>query len=378
MQIVDIAADRANLAEAWDRLIDARPGAASLYQTRAYYEQCAAVHPHQRSRLFCAWGDEGELTGVVPLVAGVGRLERDIRGRTIWRSGALKSLEIGLRDPLLPEDSAVYRELFQFIDDQFADASMLRFSQINVDSHFYRSLQALPEVRDRYVLHDLEGCMKRLIIDLPETFSAYLGRFAAEKRYKLRRIVKKLGERCGTLVLERFDRPEQVTELIARASSIAKASWQAGIDPDQIGLRDYHEAKLKFMASRGQLAAYILSAGGKDCAYTLGYEGCGQYEYVQPRFDRSFAHHSPGTALLVLMIEDLIGRGNVRRFSFGAGEYAYKQHFANDVETIRSFYLLRKTLRNRILTTTDRFVYAGLEAVKRVARRRGTASLPVE
>jgi CelD/BcsL family acetyltransferase involved in cellulose biosynthesis len=81
----------------------------------------------------------------------------------------------------------------------------------------------------------------------------------------------------------------------------------------------------------------------------MGYQHGGVYHYVKPAFDQGYGKLSPGTVLLLQMLEDLFAHEAPGKVCFCFGDTRYKQEFGNvhskDVEIL----LLKRTFANSLL-----------------------------
>ena len=103
------------------------------------------------------------------------------------------------------------------------------------------------------------------------------------------------------------------------------------------------------LAARGLLRSYLLRVAGEPCAFVIGYQWQSEFHYIRIAYDPKFAKLSPGTALLYLLLEELCAENRVALVSLGAGDFGYKAQFGNVHVEIGDVWLLRRTLRNRIL-----------------------------
>src|SRR5262249_30753826 len=119
------------------------------------------------------------------------------------------------------------------------------------------------------------------------------------------------------------------------------------------------------LATLGLLRAYTLRCDGQPCAMGLGYQANGVYHYYETAYNQQYATLSPGGVLLYLMIEDLIKSQNrPAKMSFGSGEMAYKEWFANSFQEDVAVLLLKKNMTNRFLSCA----HGGVRALARMCR----------
>jgi hypothetical protein len=199
--------------------------------------------------------------------------------------------------------------------------------------------------RRLFLRHEPYGCRGRHLLRLPGGFPNYLARFRAKKRYNLQRQARLLRDRLGgELRLERLTRPEEVPAFLEAAGAVEADSWQGRLSGPRLG---GSPASLADAARRGLVRSYLLSGGGVPCAFVVGYQAGGVYEYHQIGYRRDLARFSPGTTLLYLLLEDLFAHGRPDFLNFGWGDDAYKSEFGNEHWSDAAVLLLRRTAGNR-------------------------------
>jgi CelD/BcsL family acetyltransferase involved in cellulose biosynthesis len=84
-------------------------------------------------------------------------------------------------------------------------------------------------------------------------------------------------------------------------------------------------------AESGILRCHVLLAGEQPCAFSRGFIKGDMYYYDTPGFDPGFSKASPGTVLLLRVIEDLIVNTECRvlDFGIGGGNSGYKKILGN-------------------------------------------------
>jgi hypothetical protein len=210
------------------------------------------------------------------------------------------------------------------------------------------------------------GRSPRYLIDLPSSFDSYLGHFSGKSRATLRRKARRLEEVAGPLSLGRYVRPGDM------------ASWLRTIAP--VFLKTYHHhlldlnltpnnlelvRNLEHCARRGWVRSYVLFAGERPIAYVLGYLTGRQFRYEMPGYDPELAEHSPGLALLLRLIEDLIEDGSADVVDFGSGDQEYKKLFSTRSYLEVSALLVRTAPRARGTAA----IYGALTGASRLGAR---------
>ena len=124
-----------------------------------------------------------------------------------------------------------------------------------------------------------------------------------------------------------YREPGELDDVIPQVEEIAKKTYQRGLG---VGFQDTEEIRrrLRFCAEKGWLRVYVLHLGDLPCAFWIGtlYHGCFCSDYLA--FDPNFGAYSPGTFLLMKVVEEFCGAG-VKEIDFGPGEGRYKEQFGN-------------------------------------------------
>ena len=208
---------------------------------------------------------------------------------------------------------------------QMGEADVALLSYVRTDSPLRQAAINPPSalMRDYFPVNQSHWMM-----DIPENVEAIYAGLSREHRKKLRAEAKKLRETFGSdLRFVRYDRPDQMEQLIKDTEKVAATTYQRGLGVGFSETRQVREL-LALEASKGWLRGYLLYVGDRPCAFWIGciYKGVFLSEYLG--HDPAYARHSPGTYVLVQAMEDLC-RDRVRKIDLGIGESLYKQRFGN-------------------------------------------------
>jgi hypothetical protein len=180
------------------------------------------------------------------------------------------------------------------------------------------------------------------LLRVPDSLDDYLQRFSSKHRKNFLRSLKL------DAPLVRIEHPGQVHHFIATASRIAKNSWQSEIADYLIKDTPIWRAHLSDLAERGMLRSYLLG----DFAYVLGYQYAGWYYYNFIGYDRSCEKLSPGTVLLLRILDDIAGE--LHWLNFGSGDHEYKRRFATDAIEVAEVAVYRHTPLNYLRVALER------------------------
>lgn len=173
--------------------------------------------------------------------------------------------------------------------------------------------------------HQTEKPQPHWRIVFPETPGDYWAeQFSKKARYNLRRSCRLLDHTVTC-----YRRPEDVEAFLTHAAAVSRASWQAKRFGVRVRGTDAERVTLGTAARLGALRSYVLFHHDQPLAFVLGYQWNGRYAYEEIAYDAAWAKQSPGSVLLVGLIDDLIGRDTPREVDFGLGDAEYKRLFGN-------------------------------------------------
>ena len=124
-------------------------------------------------------------------------------------------------------------------------------------------------------------------------------------------------------------------DLYENCLAIAEHSWQGESTTGNTlshghvrgFLQDCHEVAAKL----GMLDMVVLHLNGRPAAFQYNYHYDGKLFGLRMGFDREFADHGPGKALMAWTIEDSFARGD-RWIDMGVGDYEFKRRFRTEVQ----------------------------------------------
>jgi CelD/BcsL family acetyltransferase involved in cellulose biosynthesis len=162
------------------------------------------------------------------------------------------------------------------------------------------------------------------VIDLPETWDAYLARLPGKDRHELRRKIRRA--EAGRPRIEVGRTADAVSALmdgfiaLHRLSKVGKARFMD--EPMEKFFRELGRA----LADAGLAALWMLWLEDRPAAALFCLEQAGSVSLYNSGFDPEARAMSPGVVLIARTIEDAIARG-FRRYDFLRGEEPYKYGF---------------------------------------------------
>jgi len=187
----------------------------------------------------------------------------------------------------------------------------------------------------------------RYVVDLQGSFAEYLKKFSKKSRGNLQRAAKKF----GTSIREFRSAPEisafrDIAVAISHASYKSQLGW--GFQESENFAR-----QLELDAAAGRIRGYVLMSDDQPAAYVFCRIDHDVIVYKHIGYDERFAHKSPGTTLLYLILQRLFDQNEFRLFDFdGTEHYAYKEFFATRaINCARVFWFRPRFLETAIFST---------------------------
>ena len=191
----------------------------------------------------------------------------------------------------------------------------------------------------------------RYYVEVQGTFEDYLKHFSSKTRSTLRRKVRRFEELSKGAIYFREYRTSQELEGEFHPSAIqlARRTYQhrllGAALPDS---QDFIE-RMKELAARDQVRAYLLFHEGKAVAYLYCPAEGGALHYAYLGYDPGLAEWSCGTVLQYLALERIFAEGKFGVFDFTPGEGEQKKLFGTVMKRCADIHYFRLTLRNAAL-----------------------------
>jgi CelD/BcsL family acetyltransferase involved in cellulose biosynthesis len=178
-------------------------------------------------------------------------------------------------------------------------------------------------------------------MSLPETWEAWLQTLHGDRRYRVKKVRKKLEAAQPSRFFVWTD-PATLDQGIDRLIFLHHKRWKsvgrehAFDSPEYIG---FHRAVMKACLARDRLRLYTLEHAGQMVAIQYFYRFRDTVYLMQSGFDLDFSSVKPGEVLLGYIIQDAIREKN-KALDFLRGNHSYKDHFATGerhTEFVRAF-----------------------------------------
>lgn len=274
-----------------------------------------------------------------------------------------------LRGEGSPQDCEILiRELCQNLSSGEGDLAYLNF--LREDSHFYDCATKMPPFlcRDR-----IGRAQLHFSATLPKTMDEFYHRFSSKVRKNRKWEAKKIAaDFSNDVQLKCFQEPAHVDSLAEIAEQIAGTSYQRGIG---VGFFDTLEqrARLHQKAEKGCLCAHVLYLGGKACAFWIGDINDGVFGSDYLGFDPAYAKYSPGTYLILRVIESFCSEfpRRIERIDFGIGAAQYKELLSDEVCNEIEVYVFAPSFKGVIFNLIKTMTTGTDNTLKRTLKRAG-------
>jgi len=202
---------------------------------------------------------------------------------------------------------------------------LIDVGEIFIDSPLYRAATSLNE----FIIAWRGTRRNRLwwFIRMPGSFEEYIASLRETARAHITRDCKKFEKEEPEFRI--IQSPDEVENFLRDAEKISRLTYQW-----KFGYGVYNDEntrqELIRLAESGSLRCYIVYLQGNPCAFGWGKLIYGRFSFQRTGYDPRYRKLSPGTALMIRMIQDLIENTNCKVFDFlWGGEDGYKSRLGN-------------------------------------------------
>jgi Acetyltransferase (GNAT) domain len=367
----DFLQDR-SLLDQWDRLIDTSGNINAFYASSAWLAHQANVEKGP-ARIWCVHDLAGALRGGVAVRLKSFRLKFSIASRTLFEHST-KAAHILGSVPSLPETHPLVVEWIRRVFEDWPECQAIYSDACPTDSSFYACLEHSIRHHREFFHYRVDGPRPWHLLDLDASFDEYLESLSSKARSAFRRKARlATQESHGAASVCCVTAPHDVAGFLREAVSVSQESWQHKILGMRVACDDDSVRAFSDAASRGLLRCYLLKFGTRPSAFVIGYQYAGIYHYAELGFREDLSEHSPGTVLLYHIIEDLHRNSPpFKLINFGVGDATYKRRYGNRTLTDTSSLVLRRTVRNKLMTAKFGILEKILSTTKKIVGRRVT------
>jgi CelD/BcsL family acetyltransferase involved in cellulose biosynthesis len=320
---------------AWDSLLPETPGA-SFFHTLDWLVTYWRHFGHDQKLRVLVVRSGGSVAGIVPLCV---RRER-------YRLGTLRVLTYPLDNwgtwfgPIGPSPAATMLAAMQYIRRAKRDWDMIELRWTGPETaergRIARSMRAANLLSERREYQTTS------IVDLPESWDAFVACKSSTLRRQFRRTLRQMFEERGAEFVRHRPAPAREGDgdprwdLYEMCETAALASWQGSatngntLTHDRV--RDYCHDAHAAAARLGMVDVNVLLVDGRPAAFLYNYHYQGRITALRTGYDASAGHDGVGSALVLKSIEDSIERGD-ESIDFGPGEREHKRRLRTRTES---------------------------------------------
>jgi hypothetical protein len=193
------------------------------------------------------------------------------------------------------------------------------FGRIFLDTALY---SAIKQIKGVIAWRETRKDQLWWMILLPRSFDDYLASLRERTRSHIARDCRSFERRSPTLRI--MTRPEEMDVFLRDAEAISRATYQWKLS---YGLANDEPTRQHFLrlARAGVIRCYLTYLDGEPCSFGWGDLHHGKFYFRQTGYHPKFRKFSPGTALMIWLIKDMIEHTNCKVFHFQwGGEDGYK------------------------------------------------------
>ena len=306
------------------------------------------------------------LEGIAPISIKNHKIKFDISARTFFHF-SIQTIKFIGSTPLLKDNLDTYRIFFDLVKQHFPKIDGFYFDSVPTSSYIWKSFLQTSQTKDQYLLHIPEGLRGHYGLSFPESFENFLNGLSKNRRKDFKKRLKKFAQENSENLspLLRVDKSEQVEDFIQAATEISRQSWQNDTIGNRITENRFNKARLLELAKQGILRSYVLYCNQTPCAFRLGYQLDDKYYGFESGYNVKFKDISPGKMMTLKMLEDFSKERPPTSVDFGVGEAQWKKDFCNYTREDASVFLLKRSLRHKLITKLQVIYYGLIEYAKK-------------
>ena len=206
-------------------------------------------------------------------------------------------------------------------------ADLVYFSHLRIDSTIYKLCKTVPVFFSRSHFVPAESHWQTYI---PDTVEEFYRQIPNSRKRRWRRDIRQLEKISSSEIkIVCYRQLSDVNYLIDVACQIKESTYKSGL---AVGFTnsDVNRALLEKAAEDGWLRAYVLYVGDEPCAFQFDVR-YGKTQFTEfGSFDPRWSRGSPGTVLLIKVIEQLCRESDVSIMDYGFGHALYKRKFGTN------------------------------------------------
>ena len=201
------------------------------------------------------------------------------------------------------------------------------FNHLGIDSPVYKLCKTVPGFLSRSHFASAEPHWQT---DIPDSIEEFYSHIPNSRKRRWRRDIRQLEKISSSEIkIVCYRDLSDVNYLIDVACRIIESTYKSGL---AVGFTnsEVNRVLLEKNARDGRLRAYILYAGDEPCAFQFDVL-YGKTQFTEfGSFDPRWSRGSPGTVLLIKVLEQLCQESEVSIMDYGFGHALYKSKFGTN------------------------------------------------
>jgi hypothetical protein len=211
---------------------------------------------------------------------------------------------------------------------------------------------------------------KTYVVRLGASFEDHLGRLSRRVRTEARRKLRRFDEQCGGRWELRLCRtPREMLEFYLMARDVSRRCYQERLYNTGLPNGPKFLANTMSAARAGSAVGALLLVDGEPIAFASGAIVGRRLCYESPGYDERMAHLSPGTVLMLRLLQAVTDQRLCDVVDFGPGDQLYKTQYATEVAFGGDVHYLRPTRRHRALVRLHSLNLQASHAPAELARK---------
>jgi len=206
-------------------------------------------------------------------------------------------------------------------------ADFVYFNHLGIDSPIYKLCKTVPVFFSRSYFVPAESHWQTYI---PDTVEEFYRQIPNSRKRRWRRDIRQLEKISSSEIkITCYRQLSDVNYLIDVACQIEESTYKSGL---AVGFNnsDVNCALLEKAAENGWLRAYVLYVGDEPCAFQFDVR-YGKTQFTEfGSFDPKWGRGSPGTVLMIKVLEQLCQESDVSIMDYGFGHALYKRKFGTN------------------------------------------------
>jgi Acetyltransferase (GNAT) domain len=304
------------LEDSWNEL-----GKLGLYFVPSFSELRHRLEASACKFRLLAARDNSQITAISCFIYGSADKTYEIATRRLLRLPVTSVELFGSCVVGEPSEDVIRKFLHLIIQEGGFD--LINVGCIFIDSPLYRAFRSLHDVviwsvsRKNYLWW---------MIRLPDSFDEYMASLRETAKMRIARDYRRFERAAPEFRV--MQHPEEVDLFLRDAETISRLTYQWNLSYGFCGNESTRQ-KLLRLAKNGNLRCYLTYLDGKPCAFGWGELSHRKFIFRKTGYDPQHRKLSPGSALMMRMIRDLIENTNCEIFDFlWGGDDGYKSRVA--------------------------------------------------